>query len=584
MKILLLHPSDTLSDGPWSRSRWDLVIDLGVSSTESAAIWSGRLNCRVLQLQSFRRRDEDFHRIREILNSGCGNLSDRQGLDWWRILSILLHEQLDVVLMARRLATDLGNGHEVYSSRWDWPVSELARTLGCQVHTLRGGARAGLISTLYRYGRALRRLSFAQIQEVAFDKYDGHYRLRRRLHRSVPVSTEPVIVVPSAYTNVSRMAADYSRMLPDQKFLLVATRQSALAFDVPDNVSLLNLGTMAEPQPDLSESKDLLGKWETLLPRLRAFPEMDDLFAFGALERFPALLRQGLTLRNAWARVLSHQPVTAVFCGDDSNPTTRLAVEIAALRGIRTIDFHHGALDGRFLFKTVPSDLYLAKSEMEKDYLVNTCGQDSGKIVLGAPKRQLVQPSGAAPRNSQIVFFSEPYENNAARPHEIYGEIIPPLAQLARHAGTRLVIKLHPFESKGERQRLLSKLLSQQDLEVTTLMSGPMPKDLASTTWFGVTVESTAALDCAFQGVTCFLCSWLEISPYGYVQQYARFGIGRALNSANEIRNIPRMLVEQETSPDEKDMWVPISAERLQEYLTGKGQGTAPAAAIGISA
>jgi hypothetical protein len=584
MKILLLHPSDTLSDGPWSQYRWDLVIDLGVSSTESAAYWSRRLNCRVLQLQSFRRRDEDFQRIREILNSGCGNLSDRQGLDWWRILSILLHEQLDVVLMARRLAADVGSGHQVYSSRWDWPVSELARALGCKVHPLRGGARAGLVSTLYRYGRAVRRLSFAQMQEVAFDKYDGHYRLRRRLHRSVPVSTKPIIVVPSAYTNVSRMAAEYARMVPEQKFLLVATRQSALAFDVPDNVSLLNLGTMAQPQTDLSESRDLLAKWKTLLPHLRAMPELDDLFAFGALEKFPALLRQGLTLRNAWTRVLSHQPVTAVFCGDDSNPTTRLAVEIAALRGIRTIDFHHGALDGRFLFKTVPSDLYLAKSEMEKDYLVETCSQDPGKIVLGAPKRQSAPPSGTAPRNSQIVFFSEPYENNAARPQEIYGEIIPLLAELARHAGTRLVIKLHPFESKGERRRLLSKLLSQQDLDVITLMSGPMPKDLASTTWFGVTVESTAALDCAFQGVTCFLCSWLEISPYGYVQQYARFGIGRPLNSANEIRNIPRMLVEQETSLDQNDMWVPISAERLQEYLTGRGKDSAPAAAIVMSA
>jgi hypothetical protein len=571
MKILLLHPKDQFDDSRWSAQAWDLVVDLGVSSVERGSMWAERLSCRVQHLHSFRRREQDFRRLKEILNPGCGRLVDDEGLDWWRITSILLHEQLETVLLINRLAELLSREHEVHGSRWEWPIPVVARALHREVRTFQKAASPRLATRIPHYGRAMRRLSFSQIKDVLFDKYDAEYRWRSRLHHSRPPQTEPVVVVPTAYTNVSRMAAAYARMVPELQFLFVATRYSALAFDPPANVKVTNLAAFAEKKRSGAEIEPLLAKWQALNKELRAIPEIDALQSVGALDRFPSLLRQGIVVRDAWSHALSESGVTAVLCGDDSNPVTRIAVDLAAARGIPTVDFHHGALDGRFLFKSLPSDVYLAKSEMEKDYLLGACGLDSSKIIVGAPQRALPPRNETSACGQQIVFFSEPYENNGARPAEVYAEILPLLAELARSAGTTLVIKLHPFESKSERLRLLRKLLSPQDMDRVDVVSGPMPEDLASSTWFGVTVESTAALDCAFQGVTCFLCAWLEVSAYGYVQQYSRFGVGQILKSAREIKTIPRILAQlQGETPAGDALWTPITTDTLRSCLAGQ--------------
>jgi hypothetical protein len=588
MKVLLLHPNDTFDDRRWSSQSWDRIVDLGVSSAERSARWAEKLDCDVLHLHSFRRRDRDFARVKEILNAACGRLIDTQGLDWWRILSILLHEQLEMVLLINRLSETLSASDEVYASRWEWPVQAVAHASGHEVRPLRDAVSPRLASRLPRYGRAIRRLSFSQIKDVLFDKYDAHYRWRSHLQRQFSRQSEPVVIVPTAYTNVSRMGASYARMLPEQRFLFVATRYSALAFDRPPNVTVVNLAAFAEkPTSDL-EADALLAKWEIVKDELRAIPEVEALYSTGSLDRFAPLLRQGIAVRDAWARALSITSATAVLCGDDSNPITRIAVDLAAEKGVRTVDFHHGALDGRFLFKSLPSDVYLAKSEMEKDYLVRACGLDDTRVAVGAPHRSQMLRNREPVECKEIVFFSEPYENNGARPTEVYTEIIPPLVDLCRSAGTRLVIKLHPFESKSERRRVLRKLLSAQDLDLVDLLTGPMPEDLASHTWFGVTVESTAALDCAFQGVPCFLCSWLEVSPYGYVQQYSRFGIGQSLRSANEIRTIPRILSQlPEEATVSEALWKPISPETLRRYLEGEAaeKSTSPEPAhFGMSA
>jgi hypothetical protein len=45
-------------------------------------------------------------------------------------------------------------------------------------------------------------------------------------------------------------------------------------------------------------------------------------------------------------------------------------------------------------------------------------------------------------------------------------------------------------------------------------------------------------------GVCCFLCGWLKLSPYEYTQQYARFGVGQFLEGAEQIGKIPERLEE----------------------------------------
>jgi hypothetical protein len=43
-------------------------------------------------------------------------------------------------------------------------------------------------------------------------------------------------------------------------------------------------------------------------------------------------------------------------------------------------------------------------------------------------------------------------------------------------------------------------------------------------------------------GIPVFLCAWLRDSWAGYLQQYARFGIGHVLESPDQISEIPELL------------------------------------------
>ena len=140
------------------------------------------------------------------------------------------------------------------------------------------------------------------------------------------------------------------------------------------------------------EVRSLTERWRKLRTDLCESPELRVLVQAGLLDSFPAWIRDGLSARDAWREVLEREPVDGVLCGDDSNLYTRLPVLLAARRKIKTVDFHHGALDGRYALKDLPCDLYLAKNEMERDYLLRVCDLPAEKLVLGAPPENVSSP------------------------------------------------------------------------------------------------------------------------------------------------------------------------------------------------
>ena len=175
MRILLLHPEDSPRFGPWTRQKWDLIIDLGKSSESTAAAWQELTGSSVLRLESYRRSVEDPREAGNILRSGDGRVLDKLGLDWWALTSLFIHAEVETALLLFRLAASGSLSGELYATRADWPVSGVGEVVGKQVPTFGDRDDNGVVHRLSHYAGLLRKLKLEQIAEIFFDKYDaGH--------------------------------------------------------------------------------------------------------------------------------------------------------------------------------------------------------------------------------------------------------------------------------------------------------------------------------------------------------------------------------------------------------------------------
>lgn len=540
MRTLLLHPDDSPRRGPWARQKWDQIVDLGKSSESTGGAWQDLTGSAIARLSQYRQNIEDPRTAGQTLRQWNGMLLDNHGLDWWELTYLFLHAALETAIALRRLTEDIDLSGDLSATRGSWPVSGLANLVRRDVQAFSNTNSRGRFA---RLSTTLRRLNRSQIVEVLWDKYDAEYRWRKHLAKKRKPSAKPVILLPSAYTNVSRGASAYAQLLPEQQFLLVATRNSGLRFSCPTNVQVARLEEFASSGSTSREFAELDERWQQLQKLFCQIPEMVMLHSAGILKPLGRLIRSGLAVRDAWLQVFDREPVTAVLCGDDSNWFTRLPVLLARQRKLPTVDFHHGAFDGRFLLKDLSSDFYLAKNEMERDYLLRVCRLPAQRILLcGLPHTASEKKVGN--QNARIVFFSEPYDSLGGRPEEIYRELLPPLHQLACKHDRRIVVKLHPFENAAERAKLVEGALGPDWKEKIEIMTGPTTSQLLDSTWFGIAVESTAVVDCVRHNVPCFHCAWLALTSFGYSEQYARFGAGRLLRSAGDFAYIPATLKE----------------------------------------
>jgi hypothetical protein len=563
VRVLLLHSDDDPNRGPWAQQPWERVIDLGIAGPTAYDGWSHLFHCPVDTLPKLEL--EDLKRVRHTLLSKSRRLLDAHGMDWWELISIHYHERLERIFALKKLADQIGSGDEVFVSRngFDGRVMELL--LGRPVRPLLPADSP--FSRMRRKFRAAARLGITQIGQILGDKYDPDYRIRRWTSRNPQSCERPVVLLPTAYVNASRTALAYAAALPDRDFLLVATRQSGWVADPPRNVKTVRLASYAPEKRSQNEDEYqyLLGCWRKLHAEFRGCPELHVLNQLGALACVPAMLRDGLGVRDAWGQVFEREPVTAALCADDSNIYTRLTLLIARERGLPTIACHHGALDGRYFFKRSHADVILAKGWMEKDYLVNVCGVAEDEIEIGAPPREKF--SASSRQKGLIVFFSEPYELAGGRCLEFYREVLPRLAEVAAACRRELVIKLHPQESLRERRGFLNAVLTPSQRQVVRIVQGKLSDELLRETWFAVTVVSTTALDCALRGIPMFLCTWLGYSNWRYAEQFARFGAGVALDSASEIATIPALLKDF-VPGNTADLWQPILPERFDQLLS----------------
>ena len=563
MKVLFLHPEDKLPPS-WAGG-WDLIVDLGRRPPATYGAWSRQAGCRVVSLYQYARGFEDLYRLKQTIHQGNGIVVDRYGIDWWDVVFPMLFSDMEQCFMLLGLAGELDHTAQLYCTRPDARVSALQRLLGSERCTFPGGS--AMARKIRHYAEAFLHLDSNQLTQIALDKFDPEHSMRRRFAARKSIADRPVFLLPTAYINVSRTAVAYASLLPEEQFLLAVARPGGKLTSLPANVRMISLDAYFE-RSDGKELADLTEKWKLLEGRLDS-AEFRMASALGVLQRGPGLIRWGIAARDAWTRLFESHNIAGCLSADDVNPYTSLPLFIAKQRKIPTLAVHHGALDGRMAAKPMVADYYLAKGELERDYLVETCRIDAERIVMGSPL-----PVSATPVSSVekpwLVFFTEPYGTSGWRMEDVYQDLLPPLLTLAAQCGLKLVFKMHPFESIKGHKNLLRNLLSRNQFAEIRWMDGPTSPELWSKTRFALSVESTIALECVIRGIPIFLCVWLQNVYGGYVQQYAKFGVGHILNSTDEMKNIPQLLANwQAPESAAGSIWKTIEPLELHGLLNG---------------
>ena len=573
MKILLLHPDDSLEVGTWAGTRWDLAIDLGWSGRYAYSQQTEHLGFRVSSIYDLLDHRQHRDRIRGILGLGLDQLVDSESVDWWETFSVYPYQQLEQLMLLSALVEQIPEHAEIFATSPHFALRALSLLLNREIKVLSSKHETGFRVRSRRYLKAALTLRPSQLTEIAFDKWDPDYRLRRHFVRPHGIPSTPAVLLPSAYVNVSRAQVAYARMLPHRRFLLVVTRRNGRLQRLPGNVELRWLASYAQrPLPSTREEHiRLLARWHDLLNVLfetncvlRLARELH------VFDGFTSFLKNGLRVRDAWREVFAREPITAVLSADEYNPHTRLPILLARSRNLRTTLCDHGALNLSLGIRRLASDTYLVKGDMARDYCVEWCGLSADKTVVGGPaEAPHPLPSSSRTEKDWIVFYSESYELIPARTQTFYAELLPELCLLARRTNRKVIVKLHPFESFRMRRALVDKVLSAEQRSLVELREGPMTPELFERAWFSLTVESSVAVESTINRVPCFLCSWFDPSWYDYGKQYAKYSAGYPLDSPQRIREIPQLLERiQITEAIRQSLQTSITPEHLESVLS----------------
>lgn len=275
MRVLFLHTEDDFH-GAWTSQHWDSVVDLGRAPKYFYDAQSAALGCPVFSIFDLAVEVEDVQIWRELLEPGMGRVVDSFGIDWWDIISHMLQPELQDVRLALRLAEKLSGCRTLVTSRPSVTAEVVRLQLGIPLQVLHRGMRRRLVSGILRRGAAVANLSSVQLRQVLYDKYDPLYHWRRKLAGPpTPASksqSEPVVLLPTAYSNVTKTALSYAQLLPEQKFLLVLARESGAVAAVPANVQTARLASFATKEYDRNELKKLEACWEQMEQSLQEHP------------------------------------------------------------------------------------------------------------------------------------------------------------------------------------------------------------------------------------------------------------------------------------------------------------------------
>lgn len=578
MKILLLHPLDSPWNDLWRQKKWDMVVDLGWAGDEAYLLWEQTYKCKVLSIWTEVDKTTFYQQVNDIQDTMRNQLVDTYGIDWLDIILPSIRKQIFDIILSRAMISCLPRNTTIFVSRKHDLADYISEGLGQSVIVLYQDQKISRAEKLLEYVRNAFQFSSKQLCEILVNKFDALYQKRRLLKLQLKKidGRMPLVLVPSSYVNVSRNASKFAASMSDYEFLIVTLQPNAKLFDERDNIRTTSIASYVPSVRAIqTELKQLLEQWGCVRQSLiKTNAEFELLDRIGAFNTLPAFLRRGLILKEAWKKSFETLRPNSVFCGDENNFDMRLSVLIAKSLGIRTVSFHHGALDCSMYLKPLSSSFYLTRSLMEYDYLSKSDMLFTRALIK--PNIREISPlnRGMLDRSNEnlIIFFSEPYECGEGRVDEIYRSILKPLLKIAHSEHRRIIVKLHPFESLKQRIKVIHNIVKQEDLSMIQVIEGPLDSKLLEQVWFVITLKSSVVIDCAEKNIPCFMCKWLDYFCNGYIDQFAKFGAGYVLNKQKDINDIPMFLLRdsQKKSTSLEHNFSAPDISKLKRLLSGQ--------------
>ena len=201
-RVLLLHPEDDPELGPWATQHWDRIVDLGSAGEQTRTRWGRKFGCPIEAIPRF--EINEFSVVRRALSAGFDCVIDEHGLDWWELISIRFHEQIELLLRLKKLVAELASGNEVRVTRRGLHARILGVLLNREVECFHQQATR-LQETRRLIGTA-RKFKLSQLIQILGDKYDAGYKIRRfTSRRNHEGFGRKVILMPVAQGNAARV-------------------------------------------------------------------------------------------------------------------------------------------------------------------------------------------------------------------------------------------------------------------------------------------------------------------------------------------------------------------------------------------
>lgn len=197
--------------------------------------------------------------------------------------------------------------------------------------------------------------------------------------------------------------------------------------------------------------------------------------------------------------------------------------------GIPTILLQHGILGDFCQLLDPPADHYVVRGRFWQEFLSRDARKRS--VILNPPQSSITDEKLDTNTEKHILFLTAPYGVQEFMHLADLDDILATLLQVASAEKIKLVVRVHPSESVGYYQQIVTRLMSEQSLHNVDVAysQGPGLEQLVRESIVAVTYCSTVFLDCLRENIPLVSFGWHDFSFKQQIENYKIFYFAHSL-------------------------------------------------------